>query len=359
MNNNFAKMSAVIFWGILLVSCTGTQAVDILPTTVNTSPTLLENTPTAVATFTPMPTDTPALTPSLAVVSTATLTEAPDPILSEKATIEAFDPLCPNSKERYGIESEISPDGKWIAAVCYRENETIDSPLRVVSMDRSKDWKVYVRDYVKWNPGYDWHDSPIPYRWSKNGNFLYTITGSRASGCCWIGRRYILLLRLNLETGEQLELLNATDYSYLFDVTISNDDRYLMFTPTSDQPYDFAILDLHTWKTKTISLEFPKYFDLIYFVMSPDDDKIVLPLFENIESNDYEVSAIGIIDLITGKQTVMISGLKRGNELFPVRWVDANHVLLSDTGPAWRDQSSAKFWLLNIDSTKLIVSQGP
>ena len=133
-----------------------------------------------------------------------------------------------------------------------------------------------------------------------------------------------------------------------------------MFTPTTNQKYDFAILDLQTWKTQEISLKFSKDFDLIYAAMSPTDDKIVLPLFQQVESNDYEVNSIGIIDLTTNKQKILISGLKRGNELFPIRWVDANHVLLSNTNPNYQpDQSSAKFWLLNIDSTKLTEAPGP
>ena len=251
--------------------------------------------------------------------------------------------------------SEISPDGKWIAAECFRENETNDSPLRVVSMDRSKDWKIYYRDYAH---GEDYGPRNIiePYRWSKDGKYLYAMSGSIASGCCWLGIRYILLVRLDLETGQQLELLEGG-----FDFKISDSDRYLMFTPPTYQKYDFAILGLQTWKTREIFLKFSKDFDLIYFVMSPADDKIVLPLFQQVEFNDYEVVSIGIIDLTTNKQKVLISGLKRGNELFPIRWVDATHVLLSDTGPDWGQvsQSSAKFWLLNIDSTQLTEAQGP
>lgn len=227
-------------------------------------------------------------------------------------------------------------------------------------MDRSKDWKVYFRDYARGN-GYDRDDGMLLSHWSKDGRFIYAGAGSRYSGCCWIGGRAVLLIRLNLETGQQLELLNANNprLASTFDFKISDSDRYLMFTSPGYQKYDFAILDLQTWETQEIYLKFSKYIDLVYAAMSPDDDKIVLPLFENIESDNYEVDSIGIINLVTDEQRVLISGLKGGNALFPIRWVDANHVLLSDTDPNQYDQSSAKFWLLNIYSTKLTEAQGP
>jgi hypothetical protein len=330
---------------MLLVSCTGTQAVDLSPTIENIPTTWMEIISTKVSTFTETPTITPDLTPSPTSTPVATLTPAP--------TTDRFGSSCPIFRE-ISHEAKISPDGKWMAARYYGESESPDPPLRVVNMDCSKDWKIYYHDYI----GGDYGSKTLidPYHWSKDGKFLYVGSGSIASGCCWLGIRTILLVRLDLETGQQLELLNGG-----FDFKISDSDRYLMFTPPAYQPYDFAILDLQTMKTQEVFLKFSKDIDLIYATMSPDDDKIVLPLFQQVESNDFEVVSIGIIDRKTNEQKVLISGLKRGNELFPLRWVDANHVLVSDTDPDAGEiyQADAKFWLLNIDSTKLTETQRP
>ena len=227
---------------------------------------------------------------TIAVTSTPTLT--PFPTTPAQATIEAFDSLCIGSKKDfYTIGSkdihgiEISPNGKWIAATCYWENGKEESPLQVSSIDRSRDWKIYYSDYIfsryKIDLSLSRDDGVIPYHWSKDGRFLFATVGSRLDGCCWIGGRYVLLVRLNLETGEQIALLNAEYYTaYTFDFIISGSDRYLLFTPPSNQLYDFAILDFQTWETQEVFLKFQKDIDVAYAIISPDDDKVIFPLFK-------------------------------------------------------------------------------
>src|SRR6185503_6500923 len=97
------------------------------------------------------------------------------------------------------------------------------------------------------------------------------VAGSRLSGCCWIGGKYILLLRLDLETGFVEQLLNTTDPSTTLrnSFTISEDDRYLLFTPVTDQPYDFIVLDLYSEETRTVRLEERGYINLEFAIMSP------------------------------------------------------------------------------------------
>jgi hypothetical protein len=70
------------------------------------------------------------------------------------------------------------------------------------------------------------------------------------SGCCWKGLRNVLLVRLDLETGEQMEILSS---DFAFDFIISDSDRYIAFTPHSGQLYDFAVLDLETQETQEVT----------------------------------------------------------------------------------------------------------
>jgi hypothetical protein len=147
-----------------------------------------------------------------------------------------------------------------------------------------------------------------------------------------------------------------TDYysANTFDFIISDSDRYLLFTPPSKQPYDFAILDFQTWETQEVFLKFEKDIDVAYAIISPDEGKVILPLFENLEFNDYYVNSIALIDFITGKQDILVSDLTPENELFPIRWKDNSHVLLGNINPVYNvDNRKESYWLLDINSGQL------
>ena len=125
--------------------------------------------------------------------------------------------------------------------------------------------------------------------------------------------------------------------------------------------YDFAVLDLATWQTKEFTVGFSEAIDIFYSVMSPNGDKIVLPLFENIEFNDYFINSIGLVDLATGKQEVLVSGLTQESELYPVRWLDDSHVLLSNANPKLSQdgQSAVEYWSLNIVTREMEKQDNP
>jgi hypothetical protein len=161
-------------------------------------------------------------------------------------------------------------------------------------------------------------------------------------------------VRLNLETGEQVALLNNTDfYNLKLTFQISDSDRYLLFTPDSWQAYDLAVLDLQTWKTRTVKLESAGEIDLNYAVLSPDEEKIVLPLFkqQQPDANDYRVDALLLIDLATGHQRLLVSDLKPEEELYPVRFEDAQAVLLSNERiETWQSQQTVELWRFHLDT---------
>lgn len=292
-----------------------------------------------------------------AILSSTTTT--PFPTSPEFVTMDSSGSKCtdPNAI----LDTRISPNSKWFTAACFKPYMEGFSPLHVVSIDHSKEWKIYFRDFIL--PGSNHHDDIIiPYHWSKDGKYFYVVTPSRLSGCCWLGGYYVLLVRLNLETGEQVALLNGSDYDKYVSITftISDNDRYLLFTPVSHQPYDVAVQDLSTLTTQTFSLNYPGAIDLTYAIMSDDNTKIVMPLFKQHEFNDFRVTSIVMIDLATDKQTLLISSLKEGNELFPIRFQDTTYVLFSSIKPDdSHDQSSAEFWLANIQTGALQKVENP
>lgn len=307
---------------------------------------------TLTSTALPVSTNTPT--------RTLEATDTPNPTATIDATLEAaYGPLCINAQRSF-FEYEISPDENWIAAVCFREIGTVDSPLQIVNKDRSKNWKIYFRDFMERPTGYDWHDIIIPYHWSQDGKYLYATAWSRLSGCCWIGGRYILLVRLDLETGEQLELLNTMDISknYQISFTITDNSHYLLYTPMTDETYDFTVLNLRTLESQTVTLGSPGEIELTYAEMSPDDQTIVMPLFHHVEFNDYDVDTLIKVNRATGEKITLISGLKQGEEYYPVRFIDNDRILLSSAKPdEWYEQKSAEFWLLNIHTLKMEKTQ--
>jgi hypothetical protein len=306
-----------------------------------------------VRTIQPSPTEeeksTPTVFPSATVTVTSTPLVTPHPTTLARATIEAFEPLCIGAKKN--SKAELSPNGEWIAALCYWENGNEQSPLQVVSIDRAKDWKIYYHDFSRDGPG-DRKDGIVPYRWSKDEKYLYAVALTRASGCCWTGGQYILLVRLDLETGEQLELLNATDYGADLPISfsISENDRYLLFTPTTEQPYDFSVLDLVSGETKVVKLNVRKPIDLEYAVMSPHNDKIVLPLYR-LDDFLYVIDSIALIDPVSNEQRILVADLKEGDELYPIHWIDEEHVLISNMAPGnWTGKPEAVYWSLDINT---------
>ena len=299
------------------------------------------------------------VSPSATAASTQTVMAFPT--TSEQATIEAFGSLCTNSRSTLG--SEISTDEKWIAAACISENGTEDSPLQVVSFDYAKDWKIYFRDYSQ-GRAYDHKSIIIPYRWSNDGKYLYAVSPTKLSGCCWIGGKYILLVRLDLETGLVEELLNTIDPSTTRrnSFTISENDRHLLFTPMTEQAYDFAVLDLLSGETRPVKLKQPEYINLEYAIMSPYEDVIVLPYFENTEFNDYVIISIAAIDLSSNKQSVLVSDLQEGEELYPIHWIDTEHVLISNANPLvyHRDyEPPIEYWSLDIHTGERTTVDNP
>jgi hypothetical protein len=345
MNNTLRKTLPVIAFVILIASCSKAETIQASPTEER------QSTPAVV----------PSVTISSAVAITSTPLVTPYQTTPAQATIETFSSLCIGAKKI--LESEISPNGQWIAAICYWENGKEESPLHVVSIDHSREWKIYYRDYGKSHSG-DRHDAIMPYRWSKDQKFLYAVAGSRLSGCCWIGGKYVLLVRLDLETGEQTEIINGTDFGsdLPFSFTISENDHFLLSTPLTNQPYDFAVSDLLSGESRVIKLEEPKPINLEFAVMSPFEDIIVLPLFKNIEYNDYEVESLALVDLKLNEQSVLVSNLEASEELYPIRWIDEEHVLVSSANPSathYFNEPPIEYWSLDTNTGERKIVDNP
>ena len=269
----------------------------------------------------------------------------------EQATATVPNKLCEDTKETVGVYA--SPDEQWIAAVCYWSNEEDEaSYLQIVGVDSGKEWKIYFRDYQDL---YGRKDIVFPVHWSKDSRFLYAAASSRLSGCCWVGARYVLLVRVDLESGEQITIINvpSPDQGYPVSIKFTESGRHLLFTPSTPQSYDFTVLDLTNWNSEFVTLELEGDIDLYYAVISPDESKMVFPLYV-LKEWDFYIDSIGMIDFASGEQKILLSGLNEEKIIYPVRWVDGENILVSNTDPNYLDveyfQNTAEYWLLNIYS---------
>lgn len=315
--------------------------------TMETETAIDQQTATALA-FVPSNTPTNTLTP--------TLSPTPDATSLARATLEALGEVCqPNGTfDQYG--SGVSPDEKWAAISCYGGPVSLerDSFLLVLSLDGTKQWSLYFRDYAN-GGGYDAKDNLGAYRWSPDGKYLYAIAGSRLSGCCWIGN-LILLVRLNLETGAQTAFLNGMGENNRnpLNFAISDDSRYLFNSP---QRGSLDITNLSASETQRVELQWPFSIDANFVIMSPEGDQLILGLFRLPEDGyQFVIESLVLIDLPTGKQSIVFSDMATTGKLYPFRWEDENLVLLT-TYPGYPDQ--ADFWLLNIQTGELVQTENP
>ena len=271
--------------------------------------------------------------------------------LAAEATIAAFGARCEPSTVDYG-EAELSPDGRWVALMCHGNDLEKNSSLRVFSLEGDTEWSVYFADYAK-GTEYDRHDMLWPYHWSRDGRYLYAAAESRASGCCWIGWGR-LLVRLNLVTGQQTEVVNFVPQIPArlpgVDFSFSPSDRYFLYIPQGGEDQLF-VLDLATWSVRVIALAVERG-SAGHTLMSNSDKRVILVFREYPEESkgDLTFGSLVVIDLNSGSQRRLISGLDYHKTPLPVRWVDDHQVLL---------QGADGYWLLDVDTTELTPTVGP
>jgi len=242
----------------------------------------------------------------------------------------------------------MSPDGAWITIACQGQNS---SYLRVLSVDGNHAWTVYYADFAG-DADYISDDMLYPYNWSRDGKYLYVTSPSRTSGCCWFGSE-TLLIRVNLTNGQQTKIVSVLqdEKAPTVDLSFSPSERYLLYIPQSGN-YPLIILDLGTWRTRTIEIGNLAVSGAGYGVWSNDEEQIILIVLEWNESQQRFLYSLVLVSLADGSQKILLADQKysRLDSLYPLRWLDADHVLLNNNHlhPENGDQ-----WRLNIHTAEL------
>lgn len=302
--------------------------------TIAPAPTLQ---PTQTATKIASPTIASTLTPTMTATIKPTSTDLAltDPLEQEKATLSAFGQNC--EEPGSDASSELSPNGQWIATTCRGLPEKLGSFLQVTSIDKQKSWQIHYADYAK-GTYYDTDDMIYPYRWTRDGRYLYAHAKSRGSGCCWIGWDTVLL-QLDLETGKQIEIANHVQGTFSF--SISADDRHVLFI-LQDYKNLLQIWDAQTGKTKKIQLKVTNA-GAGHIQMSPDNAKVVLVLRSYVNAElygDLTSAKLVLVDLKSGQQKTLVT-YDEYHDIVDLSWKDDTHILLQD---------SNQYWLLDINT---------
>ena len=329
----------ILFITLLLSACSSASVQSTVPSTI-TSTATLQNI------------ETPQSTETLIVAATKTspskkilaITETHAAQLSVEATAAAFGLICQAPASEY--LTKLSPNGQWIAMACKGVDGEIDSHLQVVSLQGDKKWTIHYADYAK-DTYYDRRNRINLAHWSGDGKYLYATSASTGSGCCWIGWD-ILLIRLNLENGQQTIIADYIGEAPGMNISFSPSDRYILYIP-QDGKNNLYIWDTQASKQQVVKLENTGA-GAGHTLMSNDDQKIILVLRDYPEEHqgDLTFGSLVLIDLNNGSQKKLLSGMDYHETPIPVSWQDSDHILL---------QKNDEFLLLNINTGELIEAE--
>jgi hypothetical protein len=276
--------------------------------------TVSTNSPVTIRSATATPSQTSTVTP----VSTPTL---PLATLSVVSTMGAIVAQKPELKEYYRYYLEcvylpyacvssglgLSPDGAW--AVFFN-----GSSIKIISVDKIKDWEVSFSELA----GTQGAGTVSVAHWAEDGNFLYVYPRQVGAdgGYEWFwGSEWSKLIRLDLETGVWTD--TKMGYAYSF----SPDDHYLAYR--SDQ--GIHIYDLITAQEKVVQV---RYAEFGRFIWSPDNQKIVFVASLNEDDLENRENGFTALFLDVNKQVVQTLFENNTEFLYPVEWIDMNHVVL-------------------------------
>jgi len=242
---------------------------------------------------------------------------------------------------------EISDNEQWILVNCESYNEE-SNYVRVFRVDGSKSWKVSL-DGFSWNT--DENDPLarlISYRWMNDNKSVYL-----RPVCCYdlsnhgtISDAYGLYL-LDLQTGELSTVLSGENNDASpFSVSISPDEKYLVYVDLANTPNILNISNLQTRQERAIMLD-EHYKDTGAFVWTSDNGSLIFTAVYD----GWEKSSLYLLELNSFRLRSIIDNDER--LLFPTSKWDYQ----GKWGP-WRDENTlflvemgqGKDWAVNIQT---------
>lgn len=251
---------------------------------------------------------------------------------------------------------EYSTDEQWILANC--ESTTQESKyVRVFRVDGMASWTIKL-DIFPWIKQNDPLSGLLSFRWTNDGKYVYL----RPAACCFDATNHGVfvtdygLYLLNLETGE-LSVLISDENNDLspFSVSISLDEKYLVYVDLADKPNILNISNLQTREEETIELD-GHYSDVGTFVWTLDNSKLIFTaVFDGWSSASLyslEMSSLTLNTVIDTDKRLLFPTSKWGYQGNWSFWKDQNTLFLSEF-------VNPQGWAVNIETGVLEADNSP
>lgn len=246
-------------------------------------------------------------------------------------------PLASSTPDLTGMQTEswfsTAPDEQWTAiglvALPQPGGDQYYTELRVKKADGNSEWAP-VAGWSNFGLGYT---TPRPLQWSPDGRYLYFTNAPVADGCALFVNASDLQ-RLDLTDGSVKAILppNTT-----WSLALAPDGKTVAYQK-GDELY---LLDLETMNDSTIKVEKAEpNAQWGNFVWTPDSQKVAFTIaYQPCLPPEWSHSLL-VMDTQSATLTTVIE--KDPRRLSIVGWMDAQHLLLTDTERA--------LWLLDMDA---------
>lgn len=290
------KKVGILVCLVILLSACGVPAATTVPATQMP----LTSTPSPILTF------TPSQEPTVSPQSLATATQ--------QALHEKFESYCASGR---AMAFQFSPDGEWVEVVCSYDT------LAIVHVDEGTKWDISSDTLI--NPFTDYFVSIS--HWSSDGQYAYTSPDPHTDGYWEPFHQGVALFRLNLETGEIVEVLplgkdNWIFYSYAF----SPDGSTLVSIVTDKSPVTLNVRNLQSGAEQSFNFA-SKYNTGGAFVWSPDGEKLVFSVTQyDTSTAQYVATSILLWDRQTSEITELIKD--HPDRMQVIEWMDEQKMKL-------------------------------
>lgn len=255
-------------------------------------------------------------------------TRTPLTTLDFTSTPIASTPEVDSSPTPILVYESISPDARWTATTRRVFVDGEERSIFEVSNDGERvTWEIENKPFIDQPPAGFWF--PIPFHWSKNGQYLYFAHRADGDGCFGgnphLGKN---LQRLDLATGEVKDISPGGTY-----MAISPDENYLANVSFATEGIEIQNLqsgNLHGLDRVVGYEDVGMELDQRYITWSPDSQSLVFVIMAGV--CDFSVESyfnwIVRVDVQSLSQHFLTEKDEQG--YVPISWIEPDKILVRD-----------------------------
>jgi hypothetical protein len=253
----------------------------------------------------------------------------------------------PRICEGYYAPPNFSPNGHWMAELCYNENDK-DLILTISNKETDALWKLLYQDYIPEMEFVPDGGMSVAY-WSDDGRYAYFNSYSSGDGGgCFVPNSYggWGLFRLELETGNAISILPIGEDEFTwYGFSFSPTHKYLVYGVNAK---NFVILDMKTDKAFDITHQ-NDFDDGGGVIWSTDESEFVYSTGTwTSESENY---SLRLVDAKTGNEKILLES--KDSCFLAKEWKDEYIVLIEQIEPY--DQKTVLEYDLKTNAVSTLV----